>query len=341
MRITIDASAAGRRLDRFLNDQREDLSYASVQKAIRRGRVRVNGRRTKDAALRLAAGDEVEFRDELSSNHQDTRDTRNGVTEGTAKQQLGALGALVVKSAPRLNPGIPLAIIHEDERLVVLDKPAGRVVEPGKGHRDDTLLNALAARYISEMPRLGERHDWGLVHRLDREASGLLLFARDPGAHEALVAQFARREVGKEYRALVLGKVERQRGKIALPLVESRGKRKRMRPAAGEKRGALEALTRYETAERFSGATLLLVRPETGRMHQIRVHLSAIGHPVLGDDEYGSPRANEEFARGSGLTRLFLHAAFLAFRHPGSGEAVEFRSELPEELAGVLESLRS
>jgi 23S rRNA pseudouridine1911/1915/1917 synthase len=214
-------------------------------------------------------------------------------------------------------------IAYEDEHLLVIDKPAGVVVHPARGHAQGTLVQALGDRVAGgndpERP--------GIVHRLDRETSGLLVVARSDAVHAALKAQLARRELVREYLALVEGRPPARRGTIDAPLGRDRRVRTRISTDTEEPR---EAITHFEVERALPHDTLLRVRLETGRTHQIRAHLLAIGHPVAGDPEYGAPGRH-------GLERQFLHAARLAFPHPVTSAAVDVSSPLPADLAAALE----
>ncbi len=213
-------------------------------------------------------------------------------------------------------------VAWEDEHLLVVDKPAGVVVHPARGHRSGTLAQALAGRAA------GGEQGWraGIVHRLDRDTSGLLVVAKSERVHRALKAQLAAREITREYAALVEGRPPARAGTIDAPIGRDRRVRTRNSTDTDEPR---EARTHFELAEALPRHTLLRVRLETGRTHQIRVHLQAIGHPIAGDTEYG-------VAGLLGLRRQFLHAARLAFTHPITGHSVESASPLPADLAAAL-----
>jgi 23S rRNA pseudouridine1911/1915/1917 synthase len=213
-------------------------------------------------------------------------------------------------------------IPYEDEHLLVVDKGAGLVVHPARGHRQGTLSQLLAGIAAG-----GEPERAGIVHRLDRDTSGLLVVARSEEAHGLLQAALAARKVEREYLALVLGRPPARSGTIEAPIGRDPQVRTRMAIGGNAPR---EARTHFTLERSLAGFTLLRVRLETGRTHQIRVHMQAIGHPVAGDPEYGAPGA-------LGLERQFLHAARLAFDHPLSGERIEVHSALPEDLAGALE----
>ncbi|MCD6726704.1 MAG: RluA family pseudouridine synthase [Solirubrobacteraceae bacterium] len=215
-----------------------------------------------------------------------------------------------------------LRIVHEDEHLLIVDKPAGVVVHPARGHATGTLVQALAGRAAGgEDPERA-----GIVHRLDRDTSGLLVVARSEEAHRALRDMLQRREIVREYITLVEGRPPARSGTIDAPLGRDRRERTRMSTDTDDPRSAR---THFEILRALPQATLLRVRLETGRTHQIRAHLLAIGHPVVGDPVYGT-------AGLLGLDRQFLHAARLAFRHPVTGEQLDVRSELPQDLRAAL-----
>lgn len=213
-------------------------------------------------------------------------------------------------------------ILWRDEHVLVIDKPAGLVVHPARGHREGTLSQLLAGLAAG-----GEAERAGIVHRLDRDTSGLMVVARDEQSHARLQAALRERLVEREYLALVEGVPPARTGTIEAPIGRHSRIRTRM---AIDGVSAREARTHFELDERVGEYALLRLRLDTGRTHQIRVHLQAIGHPVCGDPEYGTPGL-------LGLQRQFLHATRLAFPHPISGERVEFRSPLPEDLRAVLE----
>ena len=244
--------------------------------------------------------------------------------------------------AEPLAEDIPLRVVHEDPSLVVIDKPAGLVVHPGAGTPNGTLVNALLAR-VHDLSGVGGVLRPGIVHRLDRGTSGLLVVAKDDAAHRALARQFAARTVEKEYLALVLGSPARGAGDIDKPIGRDPVRRQRMSVRAPRGR---EARTSWRVEERFDGAALLRVRIHSGRTHQIRVHLAAIGHPVAGDAVYGgtrTPSSRKAAARQAllALARPALHSARLAFTHPITGERLAFESPLPEDLQQALQELRA
>jgi 23S rRNA pseudouridine1911/1915/1917 synthase len=288
--LTVPQEAAGERLDVFLASHAG--SRAAAQRLIDGGRVTVNGEpRPKRHVL---AG---------------------GETVAVAEPEPGA--------EPPAVPPAPFAVAYEDEHLLVIDKPPGVVVHPAHGHRQGTLVQALAGRVAG-----GDDPDRpGIVHRLDRDTSGLLVVARSEAAHAALKAQLARRELVREYLALVEGRPPARSGTIDAPLGRDRRVRTRISTDTDDGR---EAITHFEVERALPHDTLLRVRLETGRTHQIRAHLLAIGHPVAGDPEYGA-------AGRHGLARQFLHAARLAFPHPMGGAAVDVSSPLPADLEAALQ----
>jgi 23S rRNA pseudouridine1911/1915/1917 synthase len=216
----------------------------------------------------------------------------------------------------------PFQVAYEDDHLIVVDKPAGVVVHPARGHREGTLAQALAGRIA------GGEEDWraGIVHRLDRDTSGLLVVAKSDASHRALKASLAARTMRREYLALVEGRPPARSGTIEAPIGRDRRVRTRMSTDTDAPKAAI---THFEIERSLEQSTLLRVRLQTGRTHQIRVHLQAIGHPVCGDPEYGT-------AGLYGLRRQFLHAARLAFPHPAGGDPVDVSSPLPDDLAQAL-----
>jgi 23S rRNA pseudouridine1911/1915/1917 synthase len=220
---------------------------------------------------------------------------------------------------------LPEFVIHADDALLVVDKPAGLVVHPAPSHRGETLVGLLG-----ELAAGGEGNRPGIVHRLDKDTSGLMIVARTDESHRALAAQIKRREVRREYLALVEGALESRSGTIDAPL--GRDRRRRTRRAvrgAGER----EARTHFEVLEVLPADTLVRARLETGRTHQVRVHFAAIGHPIAGDPEYGGGGRH-------GLSRQFLHSARLGFRHPITNKQLTFESPLPEDLQAALTQAR-
>lgn len=266
--------------------------------------------------------------------------------ERVAKSRRLVEGEVVSLLAEPVTPGLPepdptvdVVVRHEDAHVLVVAKPAGLVVHPGAGHPDRTLVNGLLARY-PELRDVGDPHRPGIVHRLDRDTSGVLAVARSALAYDALVAALAEHLVRRDYLALVWGHLDAPRGVIDAPI--GRSVRRPTRMAVRE--GGRSARTAYDVAETFTDPDLALVACtlETGRTHQIRVHLQAIGHPVVGDPVYGGARPLRlpAAAADAPLDRPFLHAHALAFEHPVDGHLVRVVEPLPPELEGVLAQLR-
>jgi 23S rRNA pseudouridine1911/1915/1917 synthase len=297
--LRLVVSEGGQRVDKYVAEQSPELSRSRVQQLIDESLVTVNGEAVK-ASQRLESGDSV-------------------------------LVHVPSVSEPELvAEPLPLDVLYEDEDLLVVDKPAGLVVHPAPGHARGTLVNALLARY-PDLP-VGEGNRPGIVHRLDKDTSGLIIVAKNEDARRDLQRQFKRGEVCKVYLALVEGRVEPERGVIDAPLGRDSRDRKRM---AVVPHGGREAVTEYHVLNQLGEQTLLEVRPKTGRTHQVRVHLALVGHPVVGDRIYGYRKQRLE------LQRQFLHAHRLGFRLPSSGKHVEVVSGLPDDLSTVLESLRN
>lgn len=283
------------RLDRYVCQNFPELSRSYVQKLINDGHILVNEHIAR-AGHKLNAGDRVTI--------------------------------MISPVEPgHLSPeAIPLNIIYEDDDLIVVDKPAGLPVHPAPGHYSHTLVNAILS-HLPELPDAGDPLRPGIVHRLDKDASGVMLVAKNKAAQLNLISQFKSRSVVKAYLVLVKGHLTPETGIIEAPIGRDPGNRKRMAIVAEGR----EAKTEYRVLEYVDNLTLLEVRPETGRTHQIRVHLSAIGYPVVGDKVYG--------AKSKYLSRQFLHACRIGFHLPSTGEYVEFTSGLPPDLQQALDDI--
>ena len=258
------------------------------------------------------------------------------VREGESVTLEGASLTLGASTAPQPEPGVQIPVVWSDDQVIVVDKPAGLVVHPGAGIRSGTLVHGLLARYPDLAGAGGEVDRPGIVHRLDKGTSGLLVVARSPAALASLAEQMAARTVGREYLALLAGEVDADEGLIDAPLGRSHVDPTKIRVQAGGR----QARTRYKVIERFfqpSQSTLVSCRLQTGRTHQIRVHFASIGHPVVGDERYGSRKLGNWEPLPYG--RPFLHAARLEFEHPRTSEAMVFRSELPADLSSVLRGI--
>ncbi len=307
-RFGVRAEQAGQRLDLFLVTLLPGQSRSSIQRLIKEGRVQLGSGREVRANATVRAGEEI------------------------------------VVSVPAPTPAMPqpealqVPIVYEDGDLLVVDKPAGMVVHPAAGHASGTLVNALLHQ-VEDLSGIGGEQRPGIVHRLDRGTSGLLVVAKHDASHRALVAQFQERAIEKEYIALAWGVVHAGR-RIEEPIGRDPEHRKKM--TTRRARRAREAVTRVTAAEELGGVSFLHLRIATGRTHQIRVHLHAIGHPVVGDTLYGGVhrRVAPHLHAVQRLERPFLHAARLAFTHPGDGRRMEFESPLPDDLQAVLDDLR-
>lgn len=293
---SFESESGAERLDRFLVDRCPDLSRSRLQRLIADGHVTVDGLPARPAT-RLRAGQHVRV--------------------------------TVADPAPsELVPQpIPLTVVYEDRDVLVIDKPAGLTVHPAAGHPDQTLANAVLAR-VPEISGIGSALRPGIVHRLDKDTSGLIVVAKSAEAHTHLAAQFAARRVAKLYMALVHGQVSPAEAVIEAPIGRHPKDRKRMAVLAAGR----ESTTKYQVLQQFQRYALLEVRPTTGRTHQVRVHLASVGHPLAGDATYGKPHPR--------LERHFLHAHRLGFRLPSGDKYVELVSELPPELQDFLDALK-
>jgi 23S rRNA pseudouridine1911/1915/1917 synthase len=314
-----EAAAAKMRLDAFLAKALPDVSRARAQMLIENGQVSVNGSSVK-ASHKLRGGEEIEIEGEP-------------------------------QPAPlRAEPeNIPLDVVYEDDDLAVIDKPAGMTVHAGAGSLEDnrgTLVNALLYHFGQQLSSAGDNLRPGIVHRLDKQTSGLIIVAKNDSAHRKLAESFAARDLRKVYIALVHGSVKGEEGTIDLPISRDMVRRTRM---TTRRAGGRHAVSHWRVIERIDGAhgkfTLLEVRIETGRTHQIRVHLQALGHPIVGDTLYGAPHHIAPVSRVSDeapfmLNRNFLHAAELDLTHPRTGKPLELRAAVPGELTDLLDTLR-
>ena len=292
-RVGVPDSAAGLRLDRFLAGLPEVGSRAAAERLLAAGSVHVDGS-PPTKSRRLAGGEEIQLE--------------------------------LPEAAPPLEPqDVDLRVAYEDDYLLVVDKPAGVVVHPSAGHASGTLVHGVLARGAAG----GDEDRPGIVHRLDRDTSGLLVVARSEEAHKRLKRLVQQRELDRTYTALVRGRPRSRAGRIEAPIGRDRRDPTRQSLATDRPR---DAVTHFELVEQLGEYALLRVRLETGRTHQIRVHLAAIGLPVVGDAVYGAPDPV--------LGRQFLHATRLAFTHPFTGERVDVESPLPPDLAGHLAGLR-
>ena len=306
MIFTVPHDSQGVRLDHFLVSVWPEQSRSQIQRLIKDGRVQVGGHAAK-ANQTLRTGQQIEI--EVPP---------------------------IVDALPRAEE-LPIAILYQDRDIIVVNKPAGMVVHPAAGHATGTLVNALL-HHVTDLSGVGGERRPGIVHRLDRGTSGLMVVAKHDAAHEELARQFHDREVEKEYLALVWGTLHAGR-RIDEPIGRDPGNRKKMSARARRSR---EAVTRIVKAEGLGPLTLVQVAIHTGRTHQIRVHLSAIGHAIVGDALYGGVhrRVPGDLRPITHLERPFLHASRLAFKHPTDGRRMEFTCEPPDDLLEILDRLR-
>ena len=312
--FTVESEDAGKRLDAFLSAKIETRSRSRLQKMIEDGDVLVN-EKTSKPSYKLRAGDEIEVE-------------------------------LTELPSERFEPeNIPLDIVFEDDHLAVINKPAGMVVHPGAGVSSGTLANAIAFHFGFDKsqiqnPKPEIQNRVGIVHRIDKDTSGLIVVAKNEKIHETLSEQFRNREVFKSYIALVHGETEANAGTIDAPIAREKHNRTKMSVRAHGR----NALSIWKVKKRFSKFTLLSVEIKTGRTHQIRVHLAYINHPIVGDETYNAGRDKTVYdlrVRKAirDLNRFFLHAEKLSFTHPETGERMNFTAPLPAELTSFLELL--
>jgi 23S rRNA pseudouridine1911/1915/1917 synthase len=318
-RFTADPAAANLRLDQYLAQAIPDISRARVQLLIESGQVRVNGNPAKPK-LKLTGGESIE-----------------------------------IEGAPRPEPlhafpeNIPLDILHEDKHLAVINKPAGMMVHAGSGATDDernhgTLVNALLY-HLANLSEVGGDLRPGIVHRLDKQTSGIILVAKDDSTHRKLGDMFSNRRVSKTYLALVHGHVAKDDITVNLPIARDLVRRIRMTTRRADGRSAVSHVHVIERINsQYGPFTLVEVKIETGRTHQIRVHMQSLGHPVVGDNLYGAPHNIPNSADPDAplsLDRNFLHAARLSFLHPQTNKSMDLEAPLPTELTSFLETLRA
>lgn len=299
----VEPDDEGIRLDQFLAQALTAQSRSYLQKLIKQGNVLVNGK-VKKPSYDVNSGDRI---------------------------------VVTLPEPVRLEvipEDIPLDIIYEDLNLLVVNKPAGLVVHPSCGHFSGTLVNALVRHCGKQLSGIGGVLRPGIVHRLDKDTSGCIVIAKDDVTHNDLARQFHERQVKKEYLALVSGWVKELQGELTTVIGRHPVHRKRMAVRYDEGK---EAITNYEVVERFRQATLLLLKPKTGRTHQIRVHMAHMGHPVLGDEEYGKKKSRLPRVE---IPRQMLHAYSLGFNHPVKNEWMEFTAPIPQDMEVILNYLR-
>ena len=300
LEFSVDGSENGIRIDRYLSEKNAELSRSYLQKLLKEQGITVNGREVK-ANYKVQAGDEIRI-------------------------------SLPDLSEPDILPeDIPLDILYEDEDVMVVNKPKGMVVHPSAGHTSGTLVNAILFHCQGNLSGINGVMRPGIVHRIDKDTTGALLICKNDVAHRDLAEQLKEHSIKRRYRAIVSGNLKDDEGTVEGPIGRHPVDRKKM--AINYKNGK-EAITHYKVLERFGNATYIECRLETGRTHQIRVHMTSIGHPLLGDEVYGSGK-NPYHLQGQAL-----HAMVMGFVHPRTGEYLEFTAPLPEYFTNLLEKLR-
>lgn len=298
--VLIDADYEGERVDKYLSVIFPDSSRAALQKAVEAGNALINGNPVAKN-YRLRAGDRLSF------------------------------SPLAVRPLDVTPENIPLDIAYEDDDLLVVNKPKGMVVHPAPGNYDGTLVNALLYHCPDSLSGINGVLRPGIVHRIDKDTSGLLIVAKNDFAHRALALQIAEHSFKREYRAIVTGHLKEDSGTVIAPIGRNPNDRKKM---AVTDKNSKNAVTHYETIEKYVGYSYLKLRLETGRTHQIRVHMAYLGHPLAGDTVYGHPPKNELSLGGQ-----CLHAGLIGFVHPRTNEYMEFQSPLPDYFTKFQRSL--
>ena len=299
IRLRASEESKNQRLDAFLASSLDGLTHSQAARLIESGEVAVNGK-TAGKSYKLAGGEDI------------------AVTLPEPEP---------VEAVPQ---DIPLDVVYEDADVIVVNKPSGMVVHPAPGHPDGTLVNALLYHCAGTLSGVGGALRPGIVHRIDRDTSGLIIAAKNDAAHQYLSAQLADHTLARTYECIVVGKLREDRGTVDAPIARHPTDRKRMAVVAGGR----EAVTHWEVIARYPGYTHVRCRLETGRTHQIRVHMAYIGHPILGDTVYGAKK------EVPGLTGQCLHAVGLRFLHPRTHEVVELFCPLPEEFTRMLQKIR-
>ena len=299
IRLRASEESKNQRLDAFLASSLDGLTRSQAARLIESGEVAVNGK-TAGKSYKLAGGEDI------------------AVTLPEPEP---------VEAVPQ---DIPLDVVYEDADVIVVNKPSGMVVHPAPGHPDGTLVNALLYHCAGTLSGVGGALRPGIVHRIDRDTSGLIIAAKNDAAHQYLSAQLADHTLARTYECIVVGSLREDRGTVDAPIARHPADRKRMAVVAGGR----EAVTHWEVIARYPGYTHVRCRLETGRTHQIRVHMAYIGHPILGDTVYGAKK------EVPGLTGQCLHAVGLRFLHPRTHEVVELSCPLPEEFTRMLQKIR-
>ena len=306
--VRLEAAHSGWRLDRALASAVPTLSRERLKSLIRSGRVETDGTAVRDPALKVKGGERLRLAvPDPEPAHNEAQD-------------------------------IPIDILFEDEHLLVVDKPAGLVVHPAAGNLDGTLVNALLHHCAGKLSGIGGVARPGIVHRIDKDTSGLLVVAKTDVAHEGLAKQFAAHSIERRYLAIVNGVPRAAEGKVDAPLARSAANRKKIAIVEGNR--GKHAVTHWKRVQMLSGAALVECRLETGRTHQIRVHMASIGHPLVGDPVYGrSGKAHGKLLKELGFQRQALHAAELGFAHPVTKRKLSFASPMPPDMQELMRAL--
>lgn len=306
--LSVTDTDVGKRIDAFVSES-SDITRSAAARLIEEGAITVSGR-TVAKNYKLRVGDTVDI--------------------------------LVPEPAPaEAQPeDIPLDVVFEDGDIIVINKPCGMVVHPAAGNEDGTLVNALLHHCAGSLSGIGGVVRPGIVHRIDKDTSGLLVAAKNDAAHQSLADQLKTHDVGRVYYALVIGNLREDRGTVNAPIGRNPRDRKKMAVLSSGDGAAREAVTHYEVLERFRGYCLVRCELETGRTHQIRVHMAHLGHPLVGDITYGGGKTKFEAANKSLISGQCLHAKELKLTHPTTGEHMHFYSELPREMETLIEKMR-
>lgn len=320
--IQVDENQAGQRVDRFLKKFFPEAPLSFIFKSIRINKIKINGKRPKPEQI-LKKGEEVKlfFTDEQL----------NFTQKKIVQKSPDIYGTKFYKDN--------LKIAYEDVDLLILDKPAGIAVHPGtKNYTGQTLLD-VAQAYVKHQKDHKDNESTALIHRLDKDTSGLVILAKNEFTLRAMNELIREKKIEKKYLALIQGGLAKKSGVIQIGLVRTEGKNRNTKIIPSKSEYAMESITHYKTVKQFKDFSLLEIKLETGRMHQIRVHFATLKHPLVGDQNYGDYRYNHEIKKKYGLKRHFLHAFFLNFKHPRTNQTLLIQSELPADLTNLLEKI--
>ncbi|MGQ9745507.1 MAG: RluA family pseudouridine synthase [Dissulfurimicrobium sp.] len=306
IKIEVEKGSAGERLDKYLASKDIGLSRAQIQRLINAGHIKIYGIDTVTPAMKIRAGHII------------------GISIPPPEK-------ISIKPLP-----IPIEIIYEDSSIMVINKPAGLVVHPGAGREEETLVHALM-HHCHDLSGIGGKIRPGIVHRLDKDTSGLMVIAKNDSSHLALSNEFKAGLIKKNYIAIVAGKMRDKAGRIDLPIGRHPLDRKKMSVVT---KGGKYALTEWMLRDSLPGASILSINIHTGRTHQIRVHMAHLRHPILGDSVYGGPVILKMAENSVVIHRQMLHASSLKLQHPVTGKEMEWRSDIPDDMASVIQKLK-